>query len=109
MKIDWIKEKENLLHLISDGIPYTKIGEMYGVTDNAIKKAAIKLGIVLTKRRATNPNETFNKGRQFVIDKEYKCLCCGKKFSTNRNNQKFCNNKCQKSFVFIFHLLVISK
>ena len=91
MKIDWNKEKENLFRLINDGIPYTKIGEMYGVTGNAIKKTATKLGIVLTKRRKTNPNETFNRGKH-TINNECKCLYCGKTFST-KGRKKYYNKK----------------
>lgn len=104
MKIDWLKEKEKLSSLINDGVPYTKIGEFYGVTDNAVKKAATKLGIILKQRRKTNPNETFNKGRAFVDSKECKCLYCGKEFPTNRSNQKFCDNKCQKEFEYVQYI-----
>jgi hypothetical protein len=37
-------EKEKLLELVKT-LPYTKIGEMYGVSDNAVKKWALGYGI----------------------------------------------------------------
>ena len=43
--------KEDLEMLIwEEKLPYTKIGEMFGVSDNAIRKRAKKLGIELRKR-----------------------------------------------------------
>lgn len=42
--------KEELEQLINE-LPMTKIGEIYGVSDNAIKKRAKKLGIELPNRR----------------------------------------------------------
>lgn len=47
-KIDATKEE---LEELIQSMPYTKIGEIYGVTDNAIKKRAKNLGINLPKRR----------------------------------------------------------
>lgn len=41
--------KEELEKLISE-VPMTKIGEMFGVSDNAVRKRAKKLGIVLENR-----------------------------------------------------------
>lgn len=40
---------------------YEAIGRLYGVTGNAIKKAASRLEINLPSRRKINPCETFNK------------------------------------------------
>ena len=55
-------EKEELEKLINvENLPYTTIGEMYGVTANSIKKAALRLGIELKPRRKINPNENFSK------------------------------------------------
>ena len=39
---------------------YLSIGKLYGVSGNAIKKAAIKLGIDIPKRRKINPCENFS-------------------------------------------------
>ena len=43
------EELENLI--LIQNLPYEAIGRMYGVTGNAIKKAAIRLGIELPSRR----------------------------------------------------------
>lgn len=51
MKVNWEKEKNFLINLINDNIPYEAIGRKYGVTGNAVKKAAKKLGIKLLPRR----------------------------------------------------------
>ena len=50
------EELENLI--LIQNLPYEAIGRMYGVTGNAIKKAAIRLGIELPSRRKINPCET---------------------------------------------------
>ena len=44
---------------------YSSIGETYGVSGNAIKKAAKRLGIELPKRRKVGKKETFNRGKCF--------------------------------------------
>lgn len=94
MKINWIKEKENLEKLICKKVSYLEIGRRYGISGNAVKKAAIKLGLKLTPRRAINPKEHFNKGRKRVED-EF-CLNCGKKIKHNNSSyNKYCSNKCQ--------------
>lgn len=49
IKIDGL-EKNTLEKLIQE-MPYEKIGEIYGVTGNAIRKRAKKLGILLPKNR----------------------------------------------------------
>lgn len=54
--------KEELESLIIDqNLSYEAIGRMYGVTGNAIKKAAKRLGIELPKRRTVNKDEVFSK------------------------------------------------
>lgn len=54
--------KEELESLIIDqDLSYEAIGRMYGVTGNAIKKAAKRLGIELPKRRTINKDEIFDK------------------------------------------------
>lgn len=79
MKVNWKQEKENLATLIEEDVPYEKIGDMYGVTGNAVKKAAKKLGIELKHRRKINKNEHFNKGAYLHEKKEYydECPVCG--------------------------------
>lgn len=54
--------KETLKTLIFDkNLSYESIGRTYGVTGNAIKKAAKRLGIQLKPRRRINPCEVFSK------------------------------------------------
>ena len=47
----WVDEKENLIEYISLNMSYEEIGRKYGITGTAVKKAAIRLGINLPKRR----------------------------------------------------------
>ena len=80
-KIDWESEKLRLNSLIKDGVSYEKIGKIYGVTGNAIKKAARRLGIVLMPRRRISTNEHFNRGKTIKATKgAYNdCPICGRK------------------------------
>ena len=91
MKVDWIKEKDNLIILLNNNKSYESIGRIYGVSGASVKKAAKKLGIVLVPKRKINPNETFNKGSKRI---EY-CINCGKELTGNRSNKKYCSVKCQ--------------
>lgn len=43
---------------------YSEIGRLFGVSGNAIKKAAKKLGIEIPKRRRINPSENFSHSRK---------------------------------------------
>lgn len=53
--------KEKLEKLIlEDNLSYEAIGKIYGVTGNAIKKAALSRGIELPQRRKINDNEKFS-------------------------------------------------
>jgi hypothetical protein len=53
-------DKKELEELILDkNIPYSQIGVKYGVSGAAIKKAALKYGIPLPRRRTVNENEKF--------------------------------------------------
>lgn len=45
---------------------YSYIGKLYGVSDNAIKKACVKLGIKLPKRRTVNDKENFSHKRDNI-------------------------------------------
>ena len=52
---------------MKDKLSYTAIGLIYGVTGAAIKKAALRYGIVLPKRRTINTKENFShKGKSKV-------------------------------------------
>lgn len=63
-------EKEELENLIlKENLSYAAIGRIYGVGGNAIKKAAIRLGIELPKRRKTNETENFSHYGKSKIDK----------------------------------------
>lgn len=99
MKVNWIKEKEKLGTLINDGVPYERIGKLYGVSGNAVKKAAKKLGIELSPKRIINPKEHFNKGTK--QDKGRwgydSCPICGKdKFMTSELCRD-CRNKKRRN------------
>lgn len=53
--------KEELKKLILEqNKSYSSIGKLYGVSGNAIKKAAKKLGITLPRRRTINAKENFS-------------------------------------------------
>ncbi len=54
------KDLERLI--LKEKLSYIKIGNIYNVSGNAIKKAALKLGIELPKRRVINKAEFFNNG-----------------------------------------------
>lgn len=59
------EELENLI--LVQNLSYEAIGRLYGVTGNAIKKAASRLEINLPSRRKINPCETFNKDTSKAI------------------------------------------
>lgn len=52
------KKLETLI--LEQNKPYSYIGKLYGVSGNAIKKAAKKMGIILPKRRVVNKKENFS-------------------------------------------------
>ena len=55
------KELESLI--LEQNKSYSSIGRLYGISGNAVKKAAKKLGIKLPRRRVVNEKENFsNKG-----------------------------------------------
>lgn len=89
--------KEDLEKLISEEkLSYEAIGKMYGVSGNAIRKAAKRLGIELPKRRAINESETFNKGISKRKDKVF-CKNCGKDI-THKYGNIYCDVHCQTEF-----------
>ncbi|MGM9531060.1 HNH endonuclease [Intestinibacter sp.] len=93
MESKWIKEKEILEKLITDGVTYEEIGKRYNCTGNNIKKVARKLGIELPQRRKINPNETFNKGKTKHIPK--KCPYCGKDIL---GKSEYCSTDCRTKY-----------
>lgn len=46
--------------ILEQNKPYALIGKMYGVSGNAIKKAALKMGIPIPRRRTVNEKENFS-------------------------------------------------
>ena len=100
-KIDWKIEKEKLSQMINDKIPYEKIGRIYNVTGNAVKKAAKRLGIILEQRRNINPSESFNKGKI----KTHFCKNCGCEFNhKHSSSNNFCNQKCEKEYRYKIYI-----
>lgn len=95
MKVNWIKERENVEVLIKEGVPYERIGKMYGVCGAAVKKAAKKIGIEIPKKRAINPKEHFNRGLKHDNAKYGHDLCpiCGKEKTIVSELCKDCRKK----------------
>lgn len=101
--MEYIKEELERL-IIDENLPYVKIGEIYGVSDTAIKKHAKKLGIELPKRRSVNQSEierwkNTNNGKSRQQYEDYLCVCsnpeCKKEFRPLRNSiDKYCSTKC---------------
>ena len=88
-------KKEELEDLIiTQNLSYESIGRMYGVTGNAIRKAAKRLGIDLPQKRTINPNEHFNK----KSDNLRVCLNCGKELDYSAS--KYCSQSCQTEFQY---------
>jgi Zn finger protein HypA/HybF involved in hydrogenase expression len=85
-------KKEDLEKLIFDEkLPYTKIGEIYGVSDTYIKKACKKLGITTPiRKKFHNDFKPHNLG----TGKSITCLNCGKIINNAYNKQKFCCKDC---------------
>lgn len=88
----WVDKKKELTRLIvEEKISYQEIGRLYGVSGTAVKKAALRLGIPITPKRAINPKETFGKGTA----KKGICLNCGKEFILYLSHTgKCCCHEC---------------
>ena len=109
MKVNWTDKKEELEQLIVSGVPYEEIGRHYGISGNAVKKAAKKLGIELPIKRTKNDNEHFNKGVKLKNHSGYnECPICGNlKYYTsilcsncqNKQRQQNIKNKTLRYFV----------
>ena len=89
----WKERKEELDRLINEeNKSYQEIGRMYGVSGNAIKNAAQRIGIKLPQRRKVSQKEHFNKGTAKIG----KCQVCGKEFVLYKSAYgKYCSSKCQ--------------
>ena len=93
-------KKEDLERfLIAENKSYESVGRLFNVSGSAIRKAALRFGIAVNKKRKINPCETFNKG---VFLKPYitlKCLFCEKEFIKYPSHSgKFCSFGCQHSY-----------
>lgn len=84
------EELEN--YILIENLSYEAIGRIFGVTGNAIKKAAVRLGINIPSRRKINESETFNKGTGVIR----LCLNCGKELDYSA--KKYCSNQCQQDY-----------
>jgi hypothetical protein len=91
------EELENLI--LIQNLSYEAIGRLYGVTGNAVKKAASRLGIDLPSRRKINPCETFNKDTSRIA--RY-CLNCGKELDYSA--KKYCSNDCQAQYEYTSYI-----
>jgi hypothetical protein len=83
------EELEDLL--LTKKVSYEAAGRLYGVTGNAIKKAAKRLGITLSAKRAINPSEVEYKNN-IKIDR--RCKYCGNPI--DYTHKEFCSYKCLK-------------
>ena len=92
----WKNEKNELERLINtEHVSYEEIGKKYGVSGQAVKKAAERLGIVIPIRRVINPSEHFNKG---TAEKSV-CLNCGKEFIKYKSHYgHFCSPECSHEY-----------
>jgi hypothetical protein len=81
--------------IFEEKLPYTKIGEIYGVSDTYIKKVCKRLGIQLITRK-TFP-EGFKPYNTGTI-KKIICLNCGKCITTSYDKQKFCSIRCSSEY-----------
>lgn len=93
------QELEKLI--IFENKKYTEIGKLFGVTGSAIKKAALRLGISLPKKRIVNNRETFNRGKKFIEYKKSNCKNCNKEIvEYPERSSRFCSHKCHKEYEY---------
>lgn len=71
---------------------FTKVGEIYGVTDNCIRKWCDKLDIPRTKYKMSG------KATNKLSDKV--CINCGKVFHPKDAKNKFCCRQCADDYAF---------
>lgn len=83
--------------ILVENLSYEKIGRIYGVSGNAIKKAALRRGINLPLRRKINEKETFD----YRKPKMGVCLNCGKEFKLYTSaTGKYCCFACQREYQY---------
>jgi len=90
--------KEDLEDMIlNKKMSYESIGKLYNVSGSAIKKAALRMGLSLEKRRIVSDDEHFNKGVSKIEYSEGVCLYCENIFIEYSNKlNKYCSFKCQQ-------------
>lgn len=87
--------KEDLeKYIFIDRLSYEAIGKIYGVTGNAIKKAASRLKIQIPKKRSINVSEHFNKGTKTIRT----CINCGRELDYSA--KLYCSNKCKSEYEY---------
>jgi hypothetical protein len=93
------KELERLI--LDENKSYSEIGKIFNITGSAIKKAALRFGISLPKRRIINPNETFNKGKLFIKYEKGRCKNCDVEIVLypERSNE-FCSHECHSEYEY---------
>jgi len=91
-------KKEDLEDMIiNKKLSYNSIGDYYGVSGAAIKKAAQRLGIPLERKRSISENEHFNKGIKRIEYEKGICLNCEKEIVIYPSKMnKYCSLKCQQ-------------
>lgn len=94
--------KDELERLIlQDKKSYEAIGRYYGVTGNAIKKAAKKMGINLLPKRKINPKEQFAHIKTQRTDNIKVCHNCGKQFKAKKSSLGiYCSQRCQLEYQY---------
>lgn len=86
--------KEELEKLILEK-PFTEIGKMYGVQDNAVKKWCKNFGLPYRKQ---DIKELYF-GQKYIPLTTVKCLFCGSEFKQKDKNSKFCCRDCYSSYI----------
>lgn len=96
----WSELREELYdYIVNQKKSYLELGRIYGVSGNAIIKAAKRLSIPLMARRRINPKETFGKGLHKKRRRECICKNCGIAFTTYPSSRGlFCSHKCQQEY-----------
>lgn len=89
----WKGKKEELIDFIfKEDKSYVEIGQYYGVSGNAVKKAALRLGIELPSREKGSLKEKIKPSISH-------CPNCGKEvrlYASRKNT--YCSIKCQKEW-----------
>ena len=92
-KTEW-PNKEKLFEMVKS-IPFTRIAEMYGVSDNAIKKWCKRYGLPYRKK---DIDKLIGKEHKYASNKHI-CKKCGKEFISRRNGNIFCSDECYKKYI----------